>query len=73
MMNRYYVDNSRPLSACHPRDLVENLVDRARFLEQKPRLTAEDLEQVCQTYFVKQTEITDYDSIGNLGKPKPRG
>jgi hypothetical protein len=72
MMNRYYVATSRPLSACHPRDLVENLVDRARFLGQRPRLDAEDLEYVCQTYFVKPMDITDYDAIGSFSDPGPR-
>ena len=67
MMNRYYVATSRPLSACQPRDLVESLVDRARFLGVEPRLTAETLEHVCQTYFVKKTDIDDYDSISDAG------
>ncbi len=71
MLGRYYVATSRPLSACHPRDLVENLVDRARFLGQEPLLTAEELDSVCQTYFIKQADITDYDTIGDIGEPKP--
>ncbi len=71
MLGRYYVATSRPLSACHPRDLVESLVDRATFMGQEAQLTAEDLEYVCQTYFVKQAEITDYDTISNVGEPQP--
>lgn len=71
MLGRYYVATSRPLSACHPRDLVENLVDRATFLGQKPHLSADDLDYVCQTYFIKQAEITDYDTISNVGDPQP--
>ncbi len=64
MMARYYVISARPLCACHPRDLVENLVDRARYLGQSPKLTAQELDHVCQTYFVKPMGITDYDAIG---------
>jgi hypothetical protein len=71
MMHRYYVVTARPLSACHPRDLVENLVDRAAFLGQQPQLSADNLEYVCQTYFIKQADITDYDTIGNIGEPQP--
>ncbi len=70
MMNRCYVAAARPLSACHPRDLLENLVDRARFLGQRPRLSPEELEHVCQTYFVQQASITDYDTIGDIGAAK---
>jgi hypothetical protein len=38
-------------------------VDRARFLGVEPRLTDDTLEHVCQTYFVKKTDIDDYDFI----------
>jgi SpoVK/Ycf46/Vps4 family AAA+-type ATPase len=69
MMARYYVISSRPLCACHPRDLVENLMDRARFMGQAPQLTSQELDYVCQTYFVKPMGITDYDAIGDEAKP----
>lgn len=72
MMNRYYVAPTRPLSACHPRDLVQNLVDRARFLDQEARLTPAELDLVCQSYFLKQADITDYDTFGSSnGPPQP--
>jgi hypothetical protein len=70
MMARYYVISSRPLCACHPRDLVENLVDRARFMGQIPQLTSQELDYVCQTYFVKPMGITDYDAIGEASEPR---
>jgi hypothetical protein len=73
IMNRYYFATARPLSACNPRDLVENLVDRARFLKEEPRLSAEELDSVCQTYFVKQADIANYDTHGNIGEPRPLG
>jgi hypothetical protein len=69
MMARYYVISSRPFCACHPRDLIENLVDRARFLEQTPQLTSPELDYVCQTYFVKPMGVTDYDAVGDEPKP----
>jgi hypothetical protein len=74
MMSRYYFSPTRPMSACQPRDLVENLVDRARFLGQEARLTPEDLDLVCQSYFLKQVDITDYDTFGSAAGPaNPRG
>lgn len=72
MLNRYYVAPARPLSACHPRDLVQNLIDRARFRGEEPRLTAEELDDVCQTYFLRQVDISDFDAIGNIGETRPR-
>jgi hypothetical protein len=68
MMARYYVISSRPFCACHPRDLVENLLDRSRFLGQPPRLTSQELDYVCQTYFVKPMGVTDYDTISEEAK-----
>jgi hypothetical protein len=69
MMARYYLMASRPFCACHPRDLIENLMDRARFLEQPPQLTSQELDYLIQTYFVKPMGITDYDAVGEEPKP----
>jgi hypothetical protein len=69
MMARYYLIASRPFCACHPRDLVENLMDRARFHEQAPHLTSQELDYICQTYFVKPMNVTDYDAIGDEPTP----
>ena len=46
-------------------------MDRAAFLGKQPQFTADDLDYVCQTYFIKQADITDYDTIGNIGEPQP--
>lgn len=62
MMVKHYFQASRPMSACHPRDLLENLMDRARFLKQAPDLTSETLDQACLSYFVKPKEVIDYDT-----------
>jgi predicted ATPase with chaperone activity len=61
MMDQFYLQGSRPMRACHPRDLVEKLLDRAKFKGTTPQLNYEDLHSACQTYFVKDTYIYDYD------------
>ena len=71
ILERYYVATSRPLSACHPRDLVENLADQARFLGQEPQLTPTELDSVCQSYFLKQADVSNYDTLRDIGDPKP--
>jgi hypothetical protein len=63
MMARHYFAASRPMSACHPRDIIENLLDRARFLKLKPALTPQLLDHACQSYFVKPKEVIDYDTV----------
>jgi hypothetical protein len=64
IMEEYYVRHSRPLRACHPRDLIEKLLDRANFWEKTPQLTYEDLDLACQTYFIKSLGIGDFDEVG---------
>uniref|UniRef100_A0A7V6A1I1 ATPase n=1 Tax=Desulfobacca acetoxidans TaxID=60893 RepID=A0A7V6A1I1_9BACT len=63
MMARHYFAASRPMSACHPRDILENLMDRARFLQIKPSLSPQLLDHACQSYFVKPKEVIDYDTV----------
>lgn len=52
LIQNYYLDPGRAMAACHPRDLVEQIVDIARFEERPPELTREAIDQACQTYFV---------------------
>jgi hypothetical protein len=48
----YYDDGRRPLDACHPRDLLEQILDYCHFHSIEPRLTRENLDRACKTYFV---------------------
>lgn len=70
MMARHYFAASRPMSACHPRDIIENLMDRARFLKIKPSLSPQFLDYACQSYFVKPKEVIDYDTV-LVDEPRP--
>ncbi len=38
---------------CHPRDLIDQVIDIAEYLEQPPILTRELLEAACESYFVR--------------------
>ena len=52
LLSRYYDDGKRPLTACHPRDLLEQILDSCRFYQLAPHLTVENLDRACQSYFV---------------------
>jgi hypothetical protein len=54
LVEKYYRDADRPLRACHPRDLVDQIVTIARYNEQKPVLTEENVDQACANYFVQR-------------------
>lgn len=52
LLSRYYDGGQRPLTACHPRDLLEQILDYCRFHQLTPRLTSENLDRACHSYFV---------------------
>jgi hypothetical protein len=52
LLAKYYDGGQRPLTACHPRDLVEQIISYSRFNQFEPKLTRENLDWACQIYFV---------------------
>jgi predicted ATPase with chaperone activity len=53
LLVKYYDDDNRALSACHPRDLVEQMLDFCRFNKQPRVLEQDSLDRVCQMYFAE--------------------
>lgn len=52
LLAEYYDGGKRPMAACHPRDLVEQIISYARFNQFEPKLTQENIDWACQIYFV---------------------
>jgi DNA-binding MarR family transcriptional regulator len=52
LVTTYYDGGNNPLTACHPRDLLEKILDYSRYHQIPPRLTPENLDRACQSYFV---------------------
>ncbi|HEY75897.1 MAG TPA: AAA family ATPase [Thermoflexia bacterium] len=53
LLQKYYIKPNRPLRACHPRDIVDQLCDIARYLNVPPRLTPDLIDRAAQAYFVE--------------------
>ena len=51
---RHYGPNRRPLRACHPRDLLDQVTALCRYRGQEPVITRELLDSACRAYFVDQ-------------------
>jgi predicted ATPase with chaperone activity len=49
MIGREYKE---PLRACYPRDIVQQIVSRARYLQREPLLDREAVAQACRNYFL---------------------
>ncbi|MGH2500473.1 MAG: ATP-binding protein [Candidatus Limnocylindria bacterium] len=48
----HYRRKNLALRSCHPRDILEQLVDTARFLGRPPQLTPDLIDLACESYFV---------------------
>ena len=52
---RYYQPRNLQMRACHPRDLVEQVVDICRYQQKTPAITRELLDMACSSYFLEET------------------
>jgi len=53
---RYYHPRKLQMRACHPRDLIEQVVDICRYQDKPPAITRELLDIACSSYFLEETE-----------------
>jgi predicted ATPase with chaperone activity len=53
LLQEYYVKPKSPMRACHPRDIVEEIIDIARYKSIAPTLSKELIDLACAAYFVK--------------------
>ena len=48
----YYDGQGIPVRACHPRDILDKIVEASRWQGRPPELTPEALDIVCRSYFI---------------------
>jgi predicted ATPase with chaperone activity len=53
LLQEFYIKRRAKLRAVHPRDLVDQLLDIARYMNVEPRLTKDLIDRACQAYFVE--------------------
>ncbi|HVL68959.1 MAG TPA: hypothetical protein VM364_17010 [Vicinamibacterales bacterium] len=53
---RYYRPRNLQMRACHPRDLVEQVVDICRYQDREPVITRELLDLACGSYFLEESD-----------------
>jgi len=63
LVQTYYKATGRHLRACHPRDLIELVVDITRFFGEEPALAPEWLDLACTSYFVDVDSNTEQTQI----------
>jgi hypothetical protein len=56
LQRKYYTPRKLQMRACHPRDLVEQVVDMCRYHGREPVISRELLDAACSSYFLEETE-----------------
>jgi hypothetical protein len=54
LQRRHYGPAKRPLRACHPRDLIDQVTALCRYRGIAPSITRELLDRACESYFVDE-------------------
>jgi len=52
LQRRHYLPTSRPLRACHPRDLLDQVTALCRYRGIDPTLSREMIDAACEAYFL---------------------
>ena len=72
LQRRYYEPRGLDMRACHPRDLVAQVVDMCRYQNKPPHITRELLDHACRNYFLEeQASKQAARGRGRVG-PEPR-
>lgn len=53
LLREYYIKPGNPMRACHPRDLLDEIVDIAHYRGTTPMLSRELIQMACKAYFVE--------------------
>jgi hypothetical protein len=53
LMKNYYKKLGVKLNACHPRDLIDHIIDDAHYYNLSAQLTKEGIDIAWQNYFVE--------------------
>jgi predicted ATPase with chaperone activity len=53
LLQEWYIKRNRKLRASHPRDLCDQIIDIARYLNVEPTMSRELLDRAAQSYFVE--------------------
>ena len=53
LLGKYYDEVNRPLRACHPRDLLKQVINFAVFRRETPAMTVDLIDRAASSYFAE--------------------
>ena len=62
LRREHYVPRRIEMRGCHPRDLIDQVVNLCRYQNREPEITTELLDVACLSYFIADTESTSQDT-----------
>ena len=68
---RHYRPEGRPLRACQPRDLLDQVTALCRYRGSEPTITRELLDAACNSYFLEESEAAALPSPRRERKTAP--
>jgi hypothetical protein len=72
LQRRHYGPSGRPLRACHPRDLLDQVTALCRYRGIEPVISREILDAACKSYFVDGIAAADVAVAAAPRKPSKR-
>jgi hypothetical protein len=64
LRRRHYGPLNRPMRACHPRDLLDQVTALCRYLGREPAITRNLLDAACDAYFINDAPMTPAPNRG---------
>ena len=61
-VSEYYQARKLEMRACHPRGLVEQVVDMCRYQQRELAITRSALDAACAAYFLEEVESQGNES-----------
>ena len=68
---RHYQPTGRPMRACHPRDLLDQVTALCRYRGEEPTLNRENLDAACAAYFLDDDKAQSLPSQSSPRKNVP--
>jgi len=70
LQRRHYGPAQRPFRACHPRDLLDQVIALCRYRGIEPTITRELLDAACASYFVEDEPDSEPTSAPHKGSKR---
>jgi hypothetical protein len=70
LIQRHYVPFGRPLRACHPRDLIDQMTALCRYRGDEPVVNRDNIDAACKAYFI-DNRAAPMDDESAVAKDSP--